>query len=240
MPRTPKVPVAKSPRKRENVDKVFSNNTFKPVEAKTDRQRELVKAIKSGTIIFATGPAGTGKSHVAISLACEGLMKGVYDKILISRPMVPAAFEEIGALPGDVEQKFIIPYIGPVRSIFDACLGKGHVDMYIKEGKITCAPLAFMRGSTHTKTCMILDEAQNCVPEQLKMFITRIGEGSSVIINGDSAQSDIRGPNGLDDAVKRLRWHPDVRVVEFRRDDIVRHSIIAEILQSYEDGDISS
>ena len=225
----------KTPRVRENPEKSYTNCQFKPVHAKTEKQAELVKAIKNSTIIFAKGPAGTGKSHIAISMACEGLLKGKYDRILISRPMVPAAYEDVGALPGDINDKFTLPYIGPVRPIFDSCIGKGHVDMYIKEGKITCSPLAFMRGSTHNRTCMILDEAQNCIPEQVKMFITRLGEGSTVIINGDAAQSDIRGVNGLDDAIARLKWHPDIAVVEFGRGDIVRHSIISDILQSYED-----
>ncbi len=231
MARTPK---STTPRKRENTEKVFANNCFKPVVAKTDKQKQLLNALKEKTITFAIGPAGTGKSHVALSHACVQLMSGQIDRILISRPMVPAAYEDIGALPGDVNDKFVTPYIGPVRPILDSCLGRGHVDMFLKEGKIICSPLAFMRGSTYNRTCMILDEGQNCIPEQLKMFLTRIGEGSSIIVTGDARQTDIAGINGLEDAVKRLGWHPDIAVVEFDRSDIVRHSIISDILQSYE------
>ncbi len=226
---------AKTTRKRENQDKCFTNSTFKPCAAKTDKQKLLFETLKQKTITFAVGPAGTGKSHIAISHACAGLLNGKFEKLLITRPMVPAAYEDVGALPGDLTDKFVLPYIGPIRPILDGCLGKGHVEMFIKEGKITCSPLAFIRGSTFNKTFMLLDEGQNCVPEQVKMFLTRIGEGSSVIVTGDVKQTDIAGINGLEDAIKRLRWHPDVGVVEFERSDIVRHSIIADILQSYED-----
>jgi phosphate starvation-inducible PhoH-like protein len=224
-----------APSKKSEV-KEFSNTKVNPFIAKTHKQKELFSALNGGVVTFATGPAGTGKSYVTIAYACQELMKGRFDKILITRPMIPAAYEDIGALPGDIDLKFVVPYIGPIRHILDRCLGKGHVDMYIKEGKITCSPLAYMRGSTHDNTFMLLDEAQNCVPEQVKMFLTRIGEDSKIAIVGDSKQSDIRGViNGLDDAVERLAWNPDVRVVNFERKDIVRNSIIADILQSYED-----
>lgn len=218
-----------------NPTKEFSNTKAAPFLAKTKKQKDMFLALNSSTITFAKGPAGTGKSYVAIKFACEGLLSGRFDTVLLTRPMVPAAYEDVGALPGDIYDKFVMPYIGPVRPILDECLGKGHVDMYIKEGKITCLPLAFMRGSTYNNTCIILDEAQNCVPEQLKMILTRIGKDSKVIVSGDGKQSDIRTTNGLDDAVNRLTWHPDVSVIEFERSDIVRHSIIGDILQSYED-----
>ena len=228
-------PKSVEPRKRANPDKTFVNSKTKPFQAKTLKQKELFKALSISTITFATGPAGTGKSHVAIAYACAGLLDGSFDKILLTRPMVPAAYEDIGALPGDINDKFTIPYIGPVRPMLDDCLGSGHVDMYLKEDKIVCSPLAFMRGCTFNKTCIILDEAQNCVPEQLKMLLTRIGQDSKIIITGDARQSDIKVRNGLEDAVDRLKWHTDISVIEFSRGDIVRHSIIADILQSYED-----
>lgn len=228
-------PKSVEPRKRENPEKEFVNHKTHPFQAKTSKQKELFAALNTSTITFATGCPGTGKSYVAIAYACEGLLNGKFDKLLLTRPMVPAAYEDVGALPGDLTDKFTIPYIGPVRHMLDDCLGAGHVDMYLKESKIICGPLAYMRGSTHNNTCMILDEAQNCVPEQVKMFITRIGRGSQVIIAGDSMQSDIRSRNGLDDAIDRLSWHPNIKVIDFKRGDIVRHSIIADILQSYED-----
>lgn len=228
-------PKSAAPRERSNPEKEFVNHKSNPFQAKTLKQKELFAALNTSTITFATGCPGTGKSYVAIAYACEGLLNGKFDKILLTRPMVPAAFESVGALPGDLVDKFILPYIGPVRHILDDCLGSGHVDMYIKEGRIICSPLAFMRGSTYNKTCMILDESQNCVPEQVKMVLTRIGKDSQCIIAGDSMQSDLRSRNGLDDAVERLSWHPDIKIVDFKRCDIVRNSIIADILQSYED-----
>jgi phosphate starvation-inducible PhoH-like protein len=228
-----------SPRQRVTEDKEFTNNKTSPFQAKNTKQKQFFNAIASSIITFGTGPAGTGKSYVAISYACQELLKGTFDKILISRPMVPAAYEDIGALPGDIEDKFVMPYISPIRHILDKCLGSGHVDMYMKDGKISAAPLAYMRGSTHDNTIMILDESQNCVPEQLKMFLTRIGQDSKIVVVGDSRQSDLKSKtNGLDDAVSRLAWHPDISVVEFGRDDIVRNSIIADLLQSYEDSGI--
>lgn len=228
-------PKKETPRERINPEKEYVNRKSNPFQAKTLKQKELFAALNNSTITFATGCPGTGKSYVAIAYACEGLLSGKFDKILLTRPMVPAAYEDIGALPGDITDKFTVPYIGPVRHILDDCLGAGHVDMYIKEGKILCSPLAYMRGATYNHTCMILDESQNCVPEQLKMVLTRIGQDSQCIVAGDSMQSDIRSVNGLDDAVKRLAWHPNVKIVDFKREDIVRNSIISDILQSYED-----
>lgn len=222
-------------RDRKNTEKEFCNTKAKQTTAKTAKQKELFNALNTSIITFAKGPAGTGKSHCVVSYAAAGLLSGKYERILVTRPMVPAAYEDIGALPGDVNDKFVLPYIGPIRPILDDSLGKGHVQMFLSEGKIMATPLAFMRGSTYNKTFMILDEAQNCLPEQLKMFLSRIGEGSAIAVTGDSRQTDIRGVNGLDDAIERLNWHPDVSVVEFSRDDIVRHSIISDILQSYED-----
>lgn len=222
-------------RERVNPEKEFCNTKSKPTVAKTNKQKELFAALNSSTITFAKGPAGTGKSHVVLSAACAGMLSGQFEQILITRPMIPTSYEDVGALPGDLTDKFLLPYIGPIRPILDSCLGKGHVQMFLSDGKITATPLAFMRGSTYNRTFMILDEAQNCVPEQLKMFLSRIGEGSRIAVTGDSKQTDIKGVNGLDDAIERLSWHPDVRVVEFGRSDIVRNSIIADILQSYED-----
>lgn len=222
-------------RERKNPEKVFCNTKAKSTTAKTAKQRELFQALDVATITFAKGPAGTGKSHCVVSHAAAGLLSGKYERILVTRPMVPTNYEDVGALPGDLNDKFVLPYIGPIRPILDECLGRGHVQMFLSEGKIMATPLAFMRGSTYNKTFMILDEAQNCVPEQLKMFLSRIGDGSAIAVTGDSKQTDIRGINGLDDAIERLSWHPDVSVIEFGREDIVRHSIISDILQSYED-----
>lgn len=226
--------MARRPAKEQESEKEYCNTKFKPMTAMTDKQKDLFAAIKSSVITFATGPAGTGKSHVAISAAAEGLMSGKFERILITRPMIPSCYEDVGALPGDLSDKFVTPYIGPVRPILEDCLGKGHVEMFLKDGKICATPLAFMRGSTFNRSFMILDEAQNCVPEQVKMFITRIGRDSKIVITGDAKQSDIKAVNGLEDAIERLKWHPWISVVEFSRNDIVRHSIISDILQSYE------
>jgi phosphate starvation-inducible protein PhoH and related proteins len=204
-----------------------------PLSAKNKSQQEYINAINRHTLTFGIGPAGTGKSYCAGALAAEALESGRIERIILTRPAVESG-ENLGFLPGDLDQKFSV-YIDAFRDILNERLGAGTVDYCLRHGRIVAAPLAFMRGKTfNSKTFVILDEAQNTSPAQMKMFLTRIGEGCKVVINGDIHQSDIRGPNGLADAVERLRALPNIYVHEFARDDIVRSGLVRDIIDRYE------
>lgn len=204
-----------------------------PLRAKTKAQQEYINAINSHALTFGIGPAGTGKSYCAGALAAEALESGRIERIILTRPAVESG-ESLGFLPGDMDEKFSV-YIDAFRDILNERLGAGTVDYCLRHGRIVAAPLAYMRGKTfNSKTFVILDEAQNTTPAQMKMFLTRIGEDCKVVINGDIHQSDIRGPNGLADAVERLSDLPNVYVHEFAREDIVRSGLVRDIIDRYE------
>lgn len=204
-----------------------------PLEARTPAQLSYINAIKNHCLTFGIGPAGTGKSYCAGALAAEALESGRIERIILTRPAVEAG-EQLGFLPGEVEEKYAV-YIEAFRDILNERLGRGVVDYCLRHGRIVGAPLAYMRGKTFSNnTFVILDEAQNTTPAQMKMFLTRIGENSRVVINGDIRQSDIRGPNGLQDAIERVRGLPGVYVHAFERADIVRSGLVRHILDRYE------
>ena len=204
-----------------------------PLEARTPSQKRCIAAIRQHMLTFGIGPAGTGKSYCAGALAAQALEEGQIDRILLTRPAVEAG-EQLGFLPGDLQEKFS-PYIDAFRDILNARLGAGTVDYCLRHGRIIASPLAFMRGKTFDeRTFVVLDEAQNTTPAQMKMFLTRIGEGARVVVNGDVKQSDIRGCNGLADAVERLSGLPGVYVHRFEREDIVRIGLVREIIDRYE------
>jgi phosphate starvation-inducible PhoH-like protein len=205
---------------------------FEPIEAQTSAQGRYIASIKGKTLTFATGPAGTGKSYLCASLAADALREKRIDKIIVTRPAVEAG-ENLGFLPGELDEKFD-PYIAPLREIFIERLGTGAYEYHLRMGNIEAAPLAYMRGRTFRRAFVILDEAQNTTPVQMKMFLTRIGEDCKVVVNGDIAQKDIHGPSGLEDAVKRVTWIPAVGHVQFTKADIVRSGLVAEIVASYE------
>jgi phosphate starvation-inducible protein PhoH and related proteins len=207
--------------------------TQQPLRAKTKAQQEYINAINTNTLTFGIGPAGTGKSYCAGALAAEALEAGTIERIILTRPAVEAG-ENLGFLPGDLDEKFSV-YIDAFRDILNERLGAGTVDYCLKHGRIVAAPLAFMRGKTFNhKTFVILDEAQNTSPAQMKMFLTRIGENCKVVINGDIKQSDIRGLNGLEDAINLLDEMDDVYIHEFEREDIVRSGLVRDIIDRYE------
>jgi phosphate starvation-inducible PhoH-like protein len=207
-----------------------------PLRAKTKAQQEYINAIKAHTLTFGIGPAGTGKSYCAGGLAAEALEAGTIERIILTRPAVEAG-ESLGFLPGDLDEKFSV-YIDAFRDILNDRLGAGTVDYCLRHGRIVAAPLAFMRGKTfNDKTFVILDEAQNTSIAQMKMFLTRIGEGCKVVINGDIQQSDIRGKNGLSNAIDLLDGLPDVYIHEFEREDIVRSGLVRDIIDRYEPED---
>lgn len=203
-----------------------------PITGKTDAQKRYINAIKGSQLTFATGPAGTGKTYLAAALAAQALEAKTVDKIIITRPAVEAG-ESLGFLPGEIEDKFG-PYLAPFRDVLDDRLGKSFVDYMIKIGRIEAAPLAYMRGRTFRDAFVILDEGQNTTPVQMKMFLTRIGENCKVVVNGDPAQKDIRGVSGLEDAVDRCSWIPQVKSIRFDKEDIVRSGLVADVISSYE------
>lgn len=204
-----------------------------PLEARTRSQKRYMCAIKSHCLTFGIGPAGTGKSYCATAMAAEALANGRVERIILTRPAVEAG-EQLGHLPGDLEEKFSV-YIDPFRDILNERLGKGAVEYNLRHGRIVAAPLAFMRGKTFGgDSFVILDEAQNTSTAQMKMFLTRIGEDCKVVVNGDVKQSDIRGNNGLADAVGRLRGLSAVHIHEFERDDIVRSGLVRAVIDRYE------
>ena len=204
-----------------------------PLEARTKSQKDYMCAIQSHCLTFGIGPAGTGKSYCATAMAAEALKSGRIERIVMTRPAVEAG-EQLGYLPGDLEEKFSV-YIDPFRDILHERLGKEAVDYHLRHGRIVAAPLAFMRGKTFGgDTFVILDEAQNTSIAQMKMFLTRIGEDCKVVVNGDVKQSDIRGSNGLADAVRRLGGLPGVCIHEFERDDIVRSGLVRAVIERYE------
>lgn len=203
-----------------------------PLRPQTDAQKRYMSAIDNFTLTIATGPAGTGKTFVAASMAAKALQDGEIDKIIITRPAVEAG-ESLGFLPGELEEKFD-PYLQPFREVLEERLGKSQVKMFMKNGHIDARPLAYMRGSTFKNAFVILDEAQNTTPTQMKMFLTRIGHNCKVIVNGDMQQCDLKGPSGLLDAVRRVTYIPEVKHIVFERSDIVRSGIVQEIVCAYD------
>lgn len=201
---------------------------------KNDKQKKYAQAMRQDcTVVFGMGPAGTGKSYVAGVVAAEALMDKRVDKIILTRPAVEAGGENLGFLPGDKDEKFDV-YFDPVRDIFEERLGKSFVEYLIKEGRIKCEPFAYMRGKTFKNCFVILDEAQNATEEQMKLFLTRIGENANVVINGDESQVDIKTPSGLIDAANRLCHIGSVKIVMFNKADIVRSGFVQEVVEAYE------
>ncbi len=204
-----------------------------PLQAKNPAQEHYITAIRKHCLTLGLGPAGTGKSYCAAALAAEALESGKIERIILTRPAVEAG-EQLGFLPGSVDEKFAV-YIDAFRDILNQRLGAGTVNYCIRHGRIVAAPLAFMRGKTFDEsTFVILDEAQNTSPAQMKMFLTRIGENCKVVINGDIRQSDIRGPNGLSDAIDKLKGLPSVYIHHFDYADIVRSGLVKSIIDRYE------
>ena len=204
-----------------------------PLEPKTPAQKRYINAIKHNCLTFGIGPAGTGKSYCAAAIAAEALQSGRIERIILTRPAVEAG-EHLGFLPGAVDEKFAV-YIEAFRDALNERLGAGAVDYYLRHGRIVAAPLAFMRGKTFGEdSFVILDEAQNTTSAQMKMFLTRIGEQCKVVVNGDIHQSDIRGPNGLADAIDRVRGLHNVHIHSFERDDIVRSGLVRDLMDRYE------
>lgn len=203
-----------------------------PITPKTTSQKQYLNSIRTNIISIATGPAGVGKTWLAGAFAAEQLEQRKVDKIIITRPAVEAG-EKLGYLPGEMADKYA-PYLAPFRDVLDERLGKSYVDLALKRGKIEAAPFAYMRGRTFKNAVVILDEAQNTTPAQMKMFLTRLGENVTVIVNGDLAQKDISGTSGLADAISRLAFISGISHIKFDVEDSVRSGICKEILFAYD------
>jgi phosphate starvation-inducible PhoH-like protein len=203
------------------------------IEPQNEKQKKYIASIKSRIITFATGSAGTGKTFIAGAMAAQALDAHRVKQIIITRPAIEAG-ESLGFLPGELDEKFD-PYLQPFRMVLEERMGKAKVEYLLKSKIIEALPLAYMRGRTFKNCFVILDEAQNTTPKQMKMFLTRIGLDTKVVVNGDTSQVDIQGRNGLSDAVERLSFLPTVGHINFTRDDVVRSGIVSEIIQAYDD-----
>ncbi len=206
----------------------------KPIKAKTLGQKKYIDAIKKNTIVLGIGPAGTGKTFLAVAAASTALRNKEVTRIILTRPAVEAG-EKLGFLPGDLQTK-IDPYLRPLHDALFEMLGAEAYQKHIERGTIEIAPLAYMRGRTLDDSFIILDEAQNTTPEQMKMFLTRLGFNSKAVVTGDITQTDLPSGqrSGLVEAMKILRDIDDIKIHEFSERDVVRHKLVQRIILAYE------
>lgn len=215
-------------------DAIVQNTKGKAVQPKTKGQQAYVQCIRQHTLTFGVGPAGTGKTYLAIAMAVAALRNREVNRIVLTRPAVEAG-EKLGFLPGDLQAK-IDPYLRPLYDALYDIMGMEQFLKYVEKGTIEVAPLAYMRGRTLDNSFIILDEAQNTTPEQMKMFLTRLGFGSQAIVTGDITQIDLpQGKSsGLKQAVRILKGVKDVGIVYFSAQDVVRHALVQRIINAYE------
>ena len=206
----------------------------KSVIARSAKQSEYIKALKENDIILALGPAGTGKSFLAVSVAITLLMEKKIDRVILSRPAVEAG-EKLGFLPGDMKEK-VDPYLRPLYDALYELFGADKIDKKIETGEIEIAPLAFMRGRTLKNCFAILDEAQNATETQIKMFLTRIGENSKLVVNGDPSQVDLinKSNSGLIKSKNILKDIKEIKLIEFDHNDVIRHPLVSKIIRAYQ------
>ena len=206
----------------------------KSVIARSEKQSEYIKALKENDIVMSLGPAGTGKSFLAVSVAITLLMEKKIDRVILSRPAVEAG-EKLGFLPGDLKEK-VDPYLRPLYDALYELFGADKIDKKIETGEIEIAPLAFMRGRTLKNCFAILDEAQNATETQIKMFLTRIGENSKLVVNGDPSQIDLikKNHSGLIKSKNILKDIKEIKLVEFDHNDVVRHPLVSKIISAYQ------
>lgn len=207
----------------------------KPVRIKNFGQRQYVQSVNDNDVTFGIGPAGTGKTYLAVVMAIAALKKGEVERIILTRPAVEAG-ESLGFLPGDLKEK-VDPYLRPVYDALYQIIGAEHTTRLLDRGVIEIAPLAYMRGRTLDNAFVILDEAQNTTNQQMKMFLTRLGFGSKMIVNGDVTQIDLpRGTrSGLKEAQLVLQGINKIEFVNFTANDVIRHPVVAKIVQAYDD-----
>ena len=205
----------------------------KEVFPQSANQAKLIKAIQNTDLCFALGPAGTGKTYLAAAKAIESLSTGAVDRIILSRPALEAG-EQIGFLPGDMKEK-VDPYLRPIYDALEDMISRSQLEKKIESGQIEIAPLAFMRGRTLNDAFVILDEAQNTTVTQMKMFLTRLGHHSKMVITGDLSQIDLRSniPSGLEDATRRLPGIKGISFVKFNEIDVFRHPLVGKVVKAY-------
>ncbi|MBR7554328.1 PhoH family protein [Allobacillus sp. GCM10007491] len=216
-------------------DEITKNQQGKPIRVKTLGQRDYVQSMKENDLVFGIGPAGTGKTYLAVVLAAKALRKGDVKRMVLTRPAVEAG-ESLGFLPGDLKEK-VDPYLRPLYDALHDIFGVEHTDRLMERGTIEIAPLAYMRGRTLDDAFVILDEAQNTTPEQMKMFLTRLGFGSKMVITGDVSQIDL--PKGVISGLKvteqKLKNIKGISFNYLKGSDVVRHPLVQRIIEAYED-----
>ena len=215
-------------------DCVCITSKGKPVKPKTLGQKKYVEAIRKNTIVLGAGPAGTGKTYLAVAMAVTAFRAKEVNRIILTRPAVEAG-DKLGFLPGDLQQK-VDPYLRPLYDALFDMLGAEAFARYQERGSIEVAPLAYMRGRTLDDSFIILDEAQNTTREQMKMFLTRLGFNSKMVVTGDVTQIDLPDGkrSGLTDAMRILRNVPDISINTFTEKDVVRHKLVQDIIKAYE------
>ena len=206
----------------------------KSVIARSQKQSDYIKVLRENDIVMALGPAGTGKSFLAVSVAITLLMEKKVERVILSRPAVEAG-ENLGFLPGDMKEK-VDPYLRPLYDALYELFGYEKIDKKIESGEIEIAPLAFMRGRTRKNCFAILDEAQNATETQIKMFLTRIGENSKLVVNGDPTQVDLtnKANSGLIKSKNILSDVEEIKIIEFNHRDVVRHPLVSKIIKAYQ------
>ncbi len=214
-------------------EEIARNTKGKPIRAKTIGQREYIRAIRHKDLIFGIGPAGTGKTYLAVVMATQALKNGHVKRIILTRPAVEAG-ESLGFLPGDLKEK-VDPYLRPLYDALHDIYGQEQTQRLIERGTIEIAPLAYMRGRTLDDAFVILDEAQNTTHQQMKMFLTRLGFGSKMVITGDKTQIDLpkNTESGLIIAERTLRYVKDIHFQILEQGDVVRHPLVARVIQAY-------
>jgi phosphate starvation-inducible PhoH-like protein len=215
-------------------EEIFKNAKGKPIHVKTMGQRQYIHAMKKNDVVFGIGPAGTGKTYLAVVMAVRALKMGVIKKIILTRPAVEAG-ESLGFLPGDLKEK-VDPYLRPLYDALHDILGQEHTQRMIERGTIEIAPLAYMRGRTLDDAFVILDESQNTTGAQMKMFLTRLGFGSKMVITGDPSQIDLpKGvKSGLSIATSILKNVSGISFIVLEQSDVVRHPIVQRIIEAYD------
>ncbi|MBD8031858.1 MULTISPECIES: PhoH family protein [Solibacillus] len=219
-------------------EEIARNTKGKPIRAKTIGQREYIRAIRHKDLIFGIGPAGTGKTYLAVVMATQALKNGHVKRIILTRPAVEAG-ESLGFLPGDLKEK-VDPYLRPLYDALHDIYGQEQTQRLIERGTIEIAPLAYMRGRTLDDAFVILDEAQNTTHQQMKMFLTRLGFGSKMVITGDKTQIDLpkNTESGLIIAERTLKYVKDIHFQILEQGDVVRHPLVARVIQAYSDQEL--
>ena len=204
------------------------------LDFRTTNQKGFYRTIGRNDVTFCVGPAGCGKTYLATHYALKNLAQGKYKNMVITKPLVEVDGEKMGYLPGDIDEK-TAPYMMSLYYNMEQIIGIERLEVLKRAGVVQVIPLAYMRGLTITDSIVVLDEAQNATPSQIKTFLTRIGNGSKFIVNGDLMQSDIKISNGLEDSIKRFTGLRRVGFSQFDLEDVVRHPIVAELLERYKD-----